>query len=108
VLGANAQQALLAHGWPGNVRELQNRLQRARLVASGAEITPDDLGLAPNAIVDAGAAAAGGMERQALEGILREHGGSVSRTAGALGLSRQALYRRMERLGITLERRPRS
>ena len=45
VLSPAAEQALLAHAWPGNVRELQNRLQRARLVASGPEITPEDLGL---------------------------------------------------------------
>jgi transcriptional regulator of acetoin/glycerol metabolism len=49
-----------------------------------------------------------GSERDALEEVLRVHGGSVSRAAEALGLSRQALYRRMERLGVSLERRPRS
>jgi DNA-binding NtrC family response regulator len=47
-------------------------------------------------------------ERQALADLLRTHHGSVSRVAEALGLSRQALYRRMERLGVSLERRPRS
>ena len=46
-------------------------------------------------------------ERAALEKRLRDSGGSVSRAADDLGLSRQALYRRMERLGIVLERRPR-
>lgn len=108
-LGADAQQALLGHGWPGNVRELQNRLQRAQLVAAGPEITPDDLGLASSRGVPVAVESAiGGTERQALESVLRAHGGSVSRAAGALGLSRQALYRRMERLGITIERRPRS
>ena len=108
-LSAVAEDALLAYAWPGNVRELQNRLQRARLVARGAEIQPDDLGLAPEAAAGGRSARNDGEsgERQALAELLRVHGGSVSRAAGALGLSRQALYRRMERLGVTLERRPR-
>ena len=58
-LGAAAERALLAYGWPGNVRELENRLQRARLVASGEEIGPEDLGLAIPAASSLGAAALG-------------------------------------------------
>ncbi len=108
-LSAAAERALLAHPWPGNVRELQNRLQRARLVASADTIVPEDLGLAvaPTLADEAWREEAVG-ERQALEDLLRTHQGSVSRVAQALGLSRQALYRRMERLGVSLERRPRS
>ena len=105
-LGAAAEAALLAYDWPGNVRELQNRLQRARLVATGPVITPEDLGLDTGAMSVAAPVVASN-ERQALEDLLRTHGGSVSRVAEALGLSRQALYRRMERLGVSLERRPR-
>ncbi len=106
-LGAAAEQALLGYGWPGNVRELQNRLQRAQLVAAGPEITPEDLGLtAQRSAPMAADLAVVGTERHAIEDVLRLHGGSVSRAAGALGLSRQALYRRMERLGVTIERRP--
>ena len=105
-LGTAAEAALLAYDWPGNVRELQNRLQRARLVATGPVITPEDLGLDTGAMSVAAPVVAGN-ERQALEDLLRTHGGSVSRVAEALGLSRQALYRRMERLGVSLERRPR-
>jgi DNA-binding NtrC family response regulator len=109
ILSTAAERALLAHAWPGNVRELRNRLQRAQLVASAAEIGPDDLGLAASRETpDVEGMTAGGTERHALEDVLRVHGGSVSRAAGALGLSRQALYRRMERLGISIERRPRS
>ena len=47
-------------------------------------------------------------ERDALERVLLDSGGSVSRAAAQLGISRQALYRRMDRLGIVLERRPRA
>jgi DNA-binding NtrC family response regulator len=110
-LGAAAERALLAHGWPGNVRELENRLQRASLVAAGEEIGPEDLGLTSprhSPAMDQAVDADGSSERDALANVLRVHGGSVSRAAEALGLSRQALYRRMERLGVSLERRPRS
>jgi DNA-binding NtrC family response regulator len=106
-LSPAARLALLEHAWPGNVRELRNLMQRALLTGTGPNITPEDLGLG------AGAAngAAGGedevAERRRLETILVESGGMVSRAAAQLGLSRQALYRRMERLGIVLERRPR-
>ena len=112
-LSRAAREALTAHDWPGNVRELQNRIRRARLLARGPLIEVADLGLAPGeresraaeAPVMRGDEAA---ERAEIEGLLLEHGGIVSRAAESLGLSRQALYRRMERLGIVLERRPRS
>jgi len=107
-LSAGAEDALLAYAWPGNVRELQNRLQRARLVARSDAIAPDDLGLSvPLPGNGRSLLPDGEPERQALADLLRVHDGSVSRAAEALGLSRQALYRRMERLGVTLERRPR-
>ena len=115
-LSAEAEASLLAHAWPGNVRELRNRIQRGVLVAGGEELTPEDLGLEapgggpPETPASAGAqapepAVEGG--RAELEALLRRHDGSVSRAAAELGVSRQALYRRMERLGVVLERRPR-
>lgn len=103
-LSPEAERAMFEHAWPGNVRELMNRIQRAVLVAPHETLTPADLGFE-------GAAGAPGLlpagEKAAFEELLRRHGGSVSRAAQELGLSRQALYRRMERLGIVLERRPR-
>ena len=102
-LSDDARAALLAHDWPGNVRELQNRVQRA--MALGAEtVTAADLGF--NAARDFVAAEVP-MERTEIEMALLNAGGSVKRAAEALGVSRQALYRRMEKLGIVLERRPR-
>jgi DNA-binding NtrC family response regulator len=101
-----AQEALRGHDWPGNVRELMNRVQRGILVGSGPELTPQDLGFGggpPLPVVAPG----GGAERERLEQVLIESGGQVSRAAQRLGVSRQALYRRMEKLGISLERRPR-
>jgi DNA-binding NtrC family response regulator len=95
-LHARAEAALLAHGWPGNVRELKNVIARASLLASGAVIQAADLGLP--------AAAAPALEvepdRDAITGALTRAGGVVAQAAAELGLSRQALYRRMERLGI--------
>ncbi len=115
-LSPEAQAALLAHPWPGNVRELMNRIQRAVLVAKGALVEPADLGLdapgAPRPAIaaapdDAPLDAAEREEKQRLEEALRAADGMVSKAATRLGMSRQALYRRMERLGIVLERRPR-
>jgi DNA-binding NtrC family response regulator len=108
-LTPEARAALVAHEWPGNVRELMNRVQRATLVAPTPQIGPDDLGLAAQAeLRRAGAGGADEGERDALERLLMECGGSVSRAAARLGISRQALYRRMDRLGVVLERRPRA
>ncbi|WP_426176469.1 sigma-54-dependent transcriptional regulator [Massilia sp. TWR1-2-2] len=95
-LHPGAEAALLAHGWPGNVRELKNVIARASLLASGAVIQAADLGLP--------AAAAPALEvepdRDVISGALTRAGGVVAQAAAELGLSRQALYRRMERLGI--------
>ncbi|MFL6247875.1 MAG: sigma-54-dependent transcriptional regulator [Thermoanaerobaculia bacterium] len=97
-----ARAALLAHDWPGNVRELQNRILRATVIGSDT-ITPEDLGFGEAREASADVP----VERGQIEMALLNANGSVSRAAEALGVSRQALYRRMEKLGIVLERRPR-
>ncbi|HEY5920880.1 MAG TPA: sigma-54 dependent transcriptional regulator [Kofleriaceae bacterium] len=122
-LAGDARAALLAHEWPGNVRELQNRVQRATLVAADAEITAHDLGLAAvgsRGRTSSTAAPASAplpaappspeeaAERAAIQDALTRAGGVVAKAACELGMSRQAFYRRMERLGIALERRIRS
>jgi DNA-binding NtrC family response regulator len=96
-----ARDALQRHAWPGNVRELKNALQRASLLARGERIDVADLGL-PG--LDPAPAAGDGEsepDRDSIEAALARAGGVVSQAAGELGLSRQALYRRMEKLGIT-------
>jgi DNA-binding NtrC family response regulator len=103
-LSEEAREALLAHEWPGNVRELQNRIERARALGTGDVITPADLGLAGE---EKDRAEEIPLERSQIEVALLNANGSVSRAAEALGISRQALYRRMDKLGIVLERRPR-
>jgi DNA-binding NtrC family response regulator len=100
-----SREALLAYDWPGNVRELQNRITRATLIAGGARIEPGDLGFDHSGGVHGGSDS---IERREVEMALLNAGGSVSRAAASLGLSRQAFYRRMEKLGIILERRPKA
>jgi DNA-binding NtrC family response regulator len=109
-LSAAAGTALLRHDWPGNVRELRNRIQRALVVAEGPEITPADLDLARPGETDGRAEPPGSpndeaAERKRIQEVLVACSGVVARAAEALGMSRQALYRRMERLGLVVERR---
>jgi DNA-binding NtrC family response regulator len=97
-----ARDTLLAHAWPGNVRELKNAIERAAVLAAPGElIMPAQLGLP---LSTAGQAAAARSldepSREALAAALAPAHGNVSRAAQALGLSRQALYRRMERYGL--------
>jgi DNA-binding NtrC family response regulator len=110
-LTREALDALEQHDWPGNVRELENRIQRALLVCQKGKITASDLGLAAGRSAVSKpppADPADDAERQELEQALLRARGVVSRAAAELGLSRQALYRRMERLGVELERRPKA
>ncbi|HWH42066.1 MAG TPA: sigma-54 dependent transcriptional regulator [Usitatibacter sp.] len=98
-LDEGARQALLRHSWPGNVRELKNVMQRATLLAAGDTLTARDLGLPAGAIPHADAEPV--LDRRAIEEALARNAGVVAQAAAELGLSRQALYRRMERLGIS-------
>lgn len=102
-LGESARASLLRHAWPGNVRELKNIMQRARLLAANETITPADLGLpeAPSAQAAASASSDAEPDREAIEQALARAGGTIAQAAAELGLSRQALYRRMDRLGIS-------
>jgi DNA-binding NtrC family response regulator len=97
-LGSAAQRALLAHSWPGNVRELMNTMRRAALLSGNAEIGPSDLGL-PNVAI-AEVTAEREPDRAEIESALTRARGVIARAARELGLSRQALYRRMEKLGL--------
>jgi DNA-binding NtrC family response regulator len=93
-----AMEALADHGWPGNIRELDHTVERAVLMAPGTLIQPADLGLR---------AAPGEQPRlddmslEEIEGLFIQKAmaryGNVSHAARALGLSRSALYRRLER-----------
>ena len=100
-LDPTAERALLAHRWPGNVRELRNTVQRAALLARSARIGVGDLGL-PAAIVQTSTHTNDAVEpdRAIIEAALARAGGVLAQAAHELGMSRQALYRRLDRLGI--------
>ena len=102
-LGEDAERALLRHAWPGNVRELRNTMQRATLLARSDEISAADLALQPAPGTTTGAVASEEPGRAAIEAALDRHGGVLAQAAAELGLSRQALYRRLDRLGIRRE-----
>jgi DNA-binding NtrC family response regulator len=106
---------LREHTWPGNVRELRNVIERASILCDGEVIEPRHLPLdAPRrsppalAVPDAeGTGAAGNLrhdvkllEHKRIEAALRDAGGNQRRAAETLGLSRGALLRRIEQLGI--------
>jgi DNA-binding NtrC family response regulator len=98
----SAVKALLAHAWPGNVRELDHAVERAVLMAQGETVRAADLGLR------AGREGPPRIEEMSLEDVeallikkaLARFNGNVSHAANALGLSRSALYRRLQRYGL--------
>ncbi|HEY9423129.1 MAG TPA: sigma-54 dependent transcriptional regulator [Thermoanaerobaculia bacterium] len=106
-----ARERLVRYHWPGNVRELENALRRAVLIASGDIIRADDLGLGSGPVPSITPLSAEESdevslaERVRLERALADAGGVVAKAAEALGLSRQALYRKMEKHGLVVERR---
>jgi DNA-binding NtrC family response regulator len=97
-----AMQALLEHSWPGNIRELEHAVERAVLMAQGEVVKPGDLGLRT------GKEGVPRLEEMSLEEVecslikkaLARYEGNVSHAAKALGLSRSALYRRLQRFGL--------
>ncbi len=94
-----AMQALLDHSWPGNVRELGHVIERAVLLSRGDAIRPVDLALrVPAAVARLEDLPLEDVERILIRKALDKHNGNVSRAARALGLSRSALYRRLEHL----------
>lgn len=99
---ADAAEALLSHPWPGNVRELEHTVERAILMARGERIGAQDLGLRTRGDTDfrMDDLTLAQAERILVERALGRNEGNVSRAARDLGLSRSALYRRLERYGL--------
>ena len=98
-----ALQVLLEHPWPGNVRELDHAVERAVLMAHGKVVQTGDLGLRPPR------EGAQRLDEMSIEEVelflirkaLARYGGNISQAAEALGLSRSALYRRLEKYGLS-------
>jgi DNA-binding NtrC family response regulator len=97
-----AMQALREYSWPGNVRELEHVLERAILMAQASQIRPEDLGLRgrPDGATRLEEMTLDDAERYLIQKALGRYQGNVSRAAEALGLSRSALYRRLQHHGI--------
>ena len=98
----NAIQTMYEHPWQGNVRELNHVIERAVLMAQDQSVKASDLALR------AGSGTSPKLDQMSLEDVeeflikkaLARHNGNVSHAASALGLSRSALYRRLQRFGL--------
>jgi DNA-binding NtrC family response regulator len=109
-LSGAARQALVDHDWPGNVRALRHAVERAVILGTEAELQPADFALETTTVRVASAAVVSPdrpddlnldrVERRLVESALRKHGYNISAAAGELGLSRAALYRRMDKHGL--------
>ncbi|MEZ0539188.1 sigma-54-dependent transcriptional regulator [Fibrella arboris] len=99
---------LKQYAWPGNVRELQHAIERAVILTRGNTLTPEDFffGSSPSAYQNGGSLPGSDtlqiedMERRMIQQAMQKHGGNITDIARELGLSRQALYRRMEKYGL--------
>jgi len=101
-LDSSTMQAMLEYSWPGNVRELDHSVERAVLLAQGDSVQVSDLGLRAQRETSQR------LEDLSLEEVesflvrkaIDRYGGNISQAAEALGLSRSALYRRLQKYGI--------
>jgi DNA-binding NtrC family response regulator len=97
-----AMQTLLDHPWPGNVRELDHAVERGVLLSQGSQVAASDLALrpvreAPFRLEEMGLEE---VERVLIQKALARYGGNVSHASRALGLSRSALYRRLQKYSL--------
>jgi DNA-binding NtrC family response regulator len=103
-INEKAKSALLTYHWPGNIRELQHVIERAVIMSDGTEITTDDLQLSPQKF-GANTIATNNlgleeMEKLMVQKAIDKHKGNISRAAADLGLTRAALYRRIEKFEL--------
>jgi DNA-binding NtrC family response regulator len=98
-----AMASLIQHTWPGNVRELDHAVERAVLLATGDQVQPSDLGLRParNPVPRLEEMSLEEVETLLIRKALARYGGNISQAAEVLGLSRSALYRRLDKYGLS-------
>ncbi len=112
-LGPGAMRWLQAQPWPGNIRQLKQWIERAALVAPGPVLDVADFeatasmeraapSSGPDTLPAVGSMTMEEIERAMILKSLRHHGGNLSRVADSLGFSRAALYRRLEKYGISV------
>jgi DNA-binding NtrC family response regulator len=97
-----AMQQMMHYQWPGNVRELEHMVERAVLLCRGEEVDTGDFALSNSrtAIQSIDDLSIDEVEAMLIRKTLRRCDGNISHAAGALGLSRAALYRRIEKYGL--------
>jgi len=104
VLGQGAVDKLEGYSWPGNVRELQHLIERSIILCDGVEVKPADLFVnTPQARISEEHVDTYNLEeieKNFIQKALRKCGGNISHAAKELGLTRTALYRRMEKFGL--------
>lgn len=107
-LSEGAKRGLLRYDWPGNVRELKNAITRAQLLGKHdsialADLNLPDLNLPATAMRPTSDEVLREPNKEHIEQALKSSRGVIAEAAGLLGMSRQALYRRMDRFGINRE-----
>ena len=112
-LGASAKQKLLKHTWPGNVRELQHCIERAIVLGDKTELAAEDIRL-EDSVVASGTSASDSvsasvnidslnlqtLEREAIKRAISLSNGNLTQAAELLGITRFALYRKIDKLGV--------
>jgi two-component system response regulator HydG len=110
-LSESALEKMESYSWPGNIRELQHTVERAVILSDASTLQPSDLMFSAPSDDDVDAQRGEAMlaletfdleavEREVLRKALSKHGGTISRAAEALGLTRKSLYRRIEKYGL--------
>ena len=107
-LGASGKQKLLKHTWPGNVRELQHCIERAIVLGDKTELAAEDIRL-EDSVVASGTSSGSikvdslnlqTLEREAIKRAISLSNGNLTQAAELLGITRFALYRKIDKLGV--------
>ena len=105
----DAMDDLIRHSWPGNIRELQHTIERGVIMSNGVLLKSEDFNLSPQGNIDQSDNENEKLpddlnlekvEKLLIEKAMKKHGGNISKAAKELGLTRAALYRRMEKFNI--------
>lgn len=112
-LGASAKQKLLKYNWPGNVRELQHCIERAIVLGDKTELAADDIRLEDSVVVSGASSSDSSsssvnidslnlqtLEREAIKRAISLSNGNLTQAAELLGITRFALYRKIDKLGV--------